>query len=556
VSLTIGNLDSYFANIVNSVMSVETQALTRLKIQRDGANLRKTTYTGLQTKLESLHDSVKGMLSTDAFYDLEINRSTEITSLDQDKTVLAASADSGAVSGEYEFDVTSLAAAQRRASAVQSTIDQALNLSGDFWLGGTGSASAVVTPDSNITAAGTAAVTEDLDELGTLEYAVEVRDEDGVLQFRIKDIDNKIVAIQDQDGDAGDVTTQWQTLNAGAYDTGRGLTLTFGASAAAGSTSVDYTAAGTSVAITTDDTLIDIANAINSADQPAGRDLAATIIGNQLILTAANTGTAHTMIYDDQVGLGFTGSNLTDPADAAFSVNNIDFTRSFNKGLEDVINDVSLDLYADAEGQAAILEISPDTTEAMTKIENFIEQFNDIQTFLEEKTATIAQENGGTTTYQRGVLANDSIFNSLRGELFSLIISNAENSGAFDNLREVGITINDSLRASIDDSATLKETLVENMDDLTSLLDGVMSEFDSVLDRFTNMSDGYFINSMRNYDNQLKDFNDSIDQEETRLELRQQSLVDEYAAIQGQLLTMTYTSQQMSALYGSFRGFG
>lgn len=545
---TVTALDSYFTTLISSLMEIERQPLARMTTQRDSFNVKRGAYSDLNTKLDSLQDAVKALRSSTASTALTAGRSTTITPADSNTSVLTATASKSAIVGQYDLSVTNLAKAQRRASAVQTSVDQALGKTGTFWLGGTGTADVSLAATATVTGAATSVLASGQKELGTGTYTVETRDNDGVLEFRLKDVDGKVVSISDGDET---YTAAWQTVSTGAFDTGRGITLSLDASGTAGSTTFDYTAAGVGVSIEADDTLLNIASKINAADQPVGRDVAASVVGKQLILTAAHTGTAHTMIYSDGVGLGFSGADLQTAEDATFTVNNIAFTRSSNTGLTDVINGVTLNFTADAEGKRATLEVNSDMSTARAAVETFIKQYNDIQTYLQAKTAVNAVNDGQTLTYTRGTFADDYAFSNLRSELFSTFMTSSTNAGTYTNLRNIGLSINDNLQAEISDPDKLDAALENNFDDVVSLLDDMMAKFDTQLERFTGSSTGYLSQAMESIDRQIADLNDDISTSETRLEEKQSSLIDQFGAMQAQLLALSYMQQSWSSIYNS-----
>lgn len=529
-------------------MEIERQPLTRLETKKETLSTQKMVYTDLNIMLEDLQDSVQALLSTDPFYSLSNGRATTITPDDSEATVLTATAGTSASTGSYDIAVTQLAQAQRQASAAQSSNDLALGLSGSFWLGGTGTASASVTPNAAVTGVSTTAVAEDEVELATNTYTLEMREQDGVNQFRLVDIDGNAVAILDQEAGDGSTTTSWQDASSGVVDTGRGLQLTLGTGMVT-STEIDYTAAGLSVAVETTDSLINIATKINEAGQPEGREVEATVVGNQLVLTAENTGTNHTMIYSDGVGLGFSGTDLQTARDASFSVNDIAFTRSSNTGISDVIQHVSFSLAADAEGKTATLDVVSDTSGAEDAVNSFIEQFNKTISYIEAKSAITKSTVDETVTYTRGALANDTIFSDLRSDLLTMFFGEIEDAGEYTSLRNIGLSINDNLRASISDSAALKEALTDNLGDVSSLLDGVMVEFNNTLSRFTGSTSGYMDTALDMLESQYGDVSSDIKAMNERLEDREEALTLEYAELQAQLINMQYAQQMWSSIY-------
>ena len=540
---SINALDPLYTALINNILDYERQPLARLEDQRDSLNILRGVYLDLDTKLSGLQDMVQSLTSTDPFSALTLGRTTSITHAYTSATILTASATSNATPGDYEVEVIQLAQAQRRASAVQSSATLALGLTGDFWLGGTGRADADVDNADSIRNVDTAAVAANQSELGTGPYTVEFREIEGERQFRLKDVDGKLVSIADID-DPASFTDGWQVAIGGWYDTGRGLRINFhndGTETA----NIDYTAAGLAVTVDADDSLQNIATKINDANQTEGREIAATVVGTQLVLTAAHTGTAHTMIYDDQVGLGFTDTDLQTALDAQFLVNDLSFTRSSNEGIDDVVIGLTLNFAPDAEGKVATVTVDKDIEALRGTVESFLENFNSLQSYIQEKTSV---EETGEGTYTRGSLSNDFIFSDLRGNLFTAFITDYTTSGSFESLRELGITIDDNLTASITDSAVFEDALANNLDEVTALLDQVMGAFNTTIDRFTG-ADGYLDSAVDTFDDQISDIGTDITELDERLAAREQSLIYQYGQLQAQLINLNYMQQQWASMY-------
>ena len=139
---SINALDPLYTALIQNILDYERQPLARLEDQRNSLNIVRGVYLDLNTKLGDLQDMVQSLTSTDPFSVLTLGRTTSVIHAYNDATILTASATSTATPGDYEVEVTQLAQAQRRASAVQSSATLALGLSGEFWLGGHGSADA------------------------------------------------------------------------------------------------------------------------------------------------------------------------------------------------------------------------------------------------------------------------------------------------------------------------------------------------------------------------------------------------------------------------------
>lgn len=578
-----GSLSSYFTSLIENIMTVEKQPLERLTSQLDTLKVRSAIYSDVKTKLKDLQTAAFNLTSTSYAAKLIAGRTAEVSGVDDGKTVLTASASKNAVAGTYNITNISLALQHRISSDVQTYTNQALGYSGNILVGGAAAKSAtlVSSADDTVAGFGTAEVASGQSQLGSSSYFVETREiSEGVWEFRLVDEEGKAVSIKDaSDGD--EYTSDWQTIptGGGVYDSGRGLTITFGADTELyieksrggepnPASEVAYVAQGATIEIKESDSLETIAAKINDAKLAEGNGIRATVIGGQLILASKDTGLGHDVeIYDVGAGrvlkdLGIlTEENaikneLQAARNATFYVNNIAIERSQNTGLSDVISGITINLAADAEGRDATITVTETTTSARTAVEDFINYFNDLQTYLEAKTgvtATSEDEDTGKKTYTRGALADDNVFNDLRSELFSIIMNEYSNDGTYSRLREIGITIDDSLKLNISDSDLFESALSSNLDDVTALMDKVMGQIDAKLAVFTGVrSDSDYLDNVTiNLNNEISEVDSDIDDMNEYLSDRELYLYNQYAQIQSQLISLQYMQQMFASISGT-----
>ena len=558
-------LSSTFLNLINNLMEIESQPLTRLEEKKDTITVQKAVYTDLNNMLTDFQTSVKSLLSTDSSYSFSAKNNVSVNGVAEGSTVLTASASSSAIPSDYQVAVTSLAKQHRVSSDKLMYSNQRLDYSGTFLLGGTGAAAATLSSGivGTMESVNLASVDNDQTELGNGTYYVETRqDSQYGWQFRLVDAEGNAVKIQKSDGT---YTTGWQAITAGVYDTGRGLTLNFGSdpeqyqvvSRGSGAGQIQYQAKGTEITIDADDALTDIAYKINSANYAENEDVVATIMDNQLILSRKMTGANRTITASDKTGtvlsqLGILENGslkhvLQTASNAVFTVNDMSISRSTNTGLTDVIQGVTLNLASDAEGKSATVAVKYDPKGQQDILAEFIKKFNSLIKYLSAKVAT---EKKGDGTYSRGALSGDTMFQSLRLDLLQAVTGSINNGGEFTGLREIGITLGNDLSMSISSSADLQKALTNDMQGVTSLLDGIMTKLQNKLGRFLGTS-GYMSTANRALESQLDSTNDRISTMEGRLTLREQALVNQYANIQAQLYTMSYTQSTLASFYSS-----
>lgn len=591
---TVTALDSYFTSLISNLMLIERQPLTRLQAQRDNINVRSGIYLDVKSKLGDLQSALYNLRSSSYSSALQAGRSVSISDVASGYTVLTASTSSNSVTGSYTIQDIVLAKEHRVRGDQQVYLDQALGYStgeGYLVLGGADTRSAAL--QESITDTVTGFSTTDVDqgklELGKGAYYIETRnDASNGWQFRLLDSNGQAVSIRLGDSTTSS-TSSWQSIptGGGEFNTGRGLSISFGADAESyqagvlsesSAAEVEYTAQGAHIEIESSDTLNNIAAKINEASYAANDRIVATIVDRQLVLSAGSTGTTYSLsasnIIDNGAGgtsgvlhdLGILAAGSTNfkyaaiqPAsNASMTVNGISVTRSANSGLTDVISGVTLNLAADAGGRSATVTVNKDVSGARTAINNFITQFNSVQTYLEAKTAVTSTTTGDQVTYSRGALADDTVFSELRANLFSKFISEYANSGAYQSLRNIGITIDDNLTASVSDSDKLEQALSSDLDSVTALMDEVMGEFDTTLGRFTGVrSDSDYLNeAVKMFGTEVSGMNLDIKNMNGYLADKEQYLINQYGQIQAQLISLSYMQQLWSNIYGSTNRYG
>lgn len=576
MSNTIGQLDPAFTSLINDLMTIERQPLTRLTQRRDDIQVQKSVYQDLQSRLEQFQEAVRALKSSDPSYSFESGRLAKVSNTTDGAVMLSASAVARATPARYDIAVADIAREHRVRSDKQIYSNQFLGLSGSFFLGGEADRSAVTQGTTPNTVTGFS-TSEEVDagqlELGTGTYFVETRnDEVNGWQFRLVDSDGKAVHIR-KNGVADSFSSEWQSIpeGGGAYDTGRGLIINLGDGTqpyearlrdavlpedrAAG---VAYTAKGALISVLPSDNLADIASRINNVKYADGNSVNATIIDGQLILTASRTGAGRLMAASDATGsvlasLGILSAGsfknvLQTPSNAIFNINEqLSIERSVNDNLTDVIDGVTLSLASDAKGKSGTLEVVADTTQEKKMVNDLIQKFNALVGYLGTKVATTKNENG---TYTRGALAGDAMIYGLRMDLIRIANADALSTGILKNFSQIGIVINDSMQLEIKDSTKLEEALRNKKSEVTALFDAMMSNLDAKLNIFAGTS-GYVKTLQNSLETQIKDISGRIDTMNTRLTARKEALTLQFAEAQAQLASMSYMQQQLSAIYGS-----
>ena len=549
LTFQLSKLAPTFQTAIKATIDAASDPLKRVQAQKDQMDVRRGIYTDMKTNLDGLQSAVQALITTQAFYGLNPVLKSSITPTTAGTSVLTATNTSSAVAGDYDISVTQLAKAQSRATLAAQSPDLALGKSGTFWLGGTGTASVNgFTANATVTGTATGAIADGQRELGAGDYSVQVRDSAGTRQFRLVNSDGTAVSIRSKDGTS--YSADWQSMPSGSYDSGRGLTLNLDSTGPVGATALTYTARGTSITIKVGDTQRNITSAINNAAQPEGRAFKASIVAGQLVLSAAQTGTNHSMVYTDNANLGFggyigssftVGIDLQAAQNAQFTVNGMAISRASNANLSDVVDGVTLTLAGDAVNKSARLSITASNDPAVSAMNAFVSKFNAAFTHLTQKLASTSKIVGDKMAYTRGPLTGDIVFRGLRGDMLSQISNNISNSGSFKNLAEIGLSFDKDLKLSFD-SAKYNDALKNHSSDVTALLDASMVKFDKTLSVHTGTT-GLLQHSLTDMDGQLKSYDQRISKYNENLNQRKQSLINQYQQMQSQLAELGTQAQ-------------
>lgn len=562
---TLSNLDPVFTNLITNLMTLEQQPLTRLTQKKDDLAVKRAVYVDLKSQLDALKTSVSALKSDDPFYNFSPGRKVSFTNIATGFTVASAAVSTSAVPGEYNITNISLAKEHRVRSDRQLSTDEALGLSGSIVMGGP-VARAVVTEsvNSTISTFGTTDPSVGQQELGSGTYYVETRLSSGNQQIRVVDSNGSAVSTLIPGGST--YTSGWQNLPAaGTYNTGRGLTFNISSdfvekTKGTGAASISYTAQGASLDISSTDTLNNIVDKINNASYSAGQGVRASIVDKQLILTSQQSGTAYSVTASGDVlktlgvldDLGGFKNQMQAARDATFSVNDLPVVRSSNSGLTDVISGVTLNLTSDAQGKSATMQISGDTTPQKNVINDFLTKFNSLTNYIGQKAAVTKKADG---TYTRGALSSDQAISLFRNDLYRMVGGSISNKGIYRNLNDIGISISDSMNATITDTSKLEKALNSNPNDVKSLMDGLMTTLQTKLKNYSGTK-SYVDQAIRSADDQTKSLTDQITSMNTRLDMRQQNLINQFTDAQSQIQAMAYERQTLTSIYGTVNTTG
>jgi flagellar hook-associated protein 2 len=155
-------------------------------------------------------------------------------------------------------------------------------------------------------------------------------------------------------------------------------------------------------------------------------------------------------------------TSLQTATDASFKVNGLTVTRSSNT-ISDVIDGVTLDLYANTTG-AARLDLNRDTAGIKDNIQGLVTAYNDF-----EETLKILGDRSSEVEDFGGVLAGESLLQSVRTQVRNLVTGTSSTPGTtIQAARDVGLSIDRFGKLTLDE-AKLDTALQDNFGEVSTM---------------------------------------------------------------------------------------
>ena len=231
---------------------------------------------------------------------------------------------------------------------------------------------------------------------------------------------------------------------------------------------------------TTNNTLQGLADAINTADTGVSASIVKDASGGaspyRLLLTAAETGTDNEISITNNLAASAGSAvqpsfDFGNPVQAATDAQvtlgsgaGAIAVQSSSNRFEELIDGVTLDLLNTSDGKEITLTVSRDTEDAVAAVENFVNSFNGVMSFIDDQSAYNAEtEQGGLLLGNRSAI---TIQERLRAAALSVVPG--VNTSA-NRLSAIGISVTDNGRLLL--NKTKLEGIVNGSDDAVSPVD-------------------------------------------------------------------------------------
>jgi flagellar hook-associated protein 2 len=268
------------------------------------------------------------------------------------------------------------------------------------------------------------------------------------------------------------------------------------------------TGSGATGTITTDGTesLSDVASQINGDDLGLTASVVTDATGSRLAIVADTTGSAANFTVSGSTGFGF--SQAVTGANASLTVDGIAISSATNT-VTGVVPGLTLNLLSADPGAQVSLSVAPDTSQAMSAINQFVTDYN---TVISDLNAQYTDTGSG-----EGPLASDSTVRNLQSDVLGALdytYTPASGTTTVPNLSSLGITVNNDGTLSVD-SGTLQSALENNFSDVQNFfqgasLNGFANSLDQQLTSFIAPGDGAFTVDLGNMNSEISGFQTDI----------------------------------------------
>ena len=243
----------------------------------------------------------------------------------------------------------------------------------------------------------------------------------------------------------------------------------------------------------------------------------------------------------------------TDPdttlLNSIFEFNGLTIKRGSNV-ISDLVDGMTLTFNAAMEADDATVDlaVSNDVEHIKGKINEFIEKFNSVYSFI--------KTNSSSSNGIRGVFLGDSNASSLLSSFRTLGYSVIEGipDGNLNKLSEIGISFDPHTGLKVSDATLLEQKLtgeVGQVENLFNSANGIANLIYDKIDPFLGI-DGYLSTTQSRYDSNIKYLNDKITATQTRIDKSAEVMRGRYEKLQMQLAEFYSTQSYFNQLTGGF----
>ncbi len=552
-------------SMVDQLTDLERLPQRRLLAQQAGLFEKKSTYSSLSTELNVFKGKLESLATGDLFDQRTVGNS--------DETVATATVEPSGLQGSYAINVSQMASASTQVgtSDVGSNLNATSNVSsmllsnaafsttvtdGYFTVNNTqitvsssDTLGSILTSIQNaIGGSSTAAYNPTTDKIdvngnGTTIVLGSSTDTSNFLQ--VAELFNDGTDTVSSSSKLGRISSS-TVLNSSNFST----TVTDG-----GAGSGSFKINGTSISFdASTDSLENVLDRINASS--AGVIATYDPTNDRLRLINKTTGDVGVSMSDETgnflAATGLSGGSLTRGTNMQFTINGGGTLTSFGNTADDSLTGVKgLQLTALKTGNTTIT-IDSDRSGIETGINDMLDQYNKVQTFISTHTGSSTSVDGTVTA---GVLFGESEVQSISSQLRTLITGQvASLSASLNEMHDIGISTSGySNSISLSDSTVLSDALVNDLDKVKNLFQDTTSGLAVKLLAFVESQaddDGAIADRITSLTDQSTDIDDQVERLESFVQIRRQTMIDSFVAMESAQQKINSQMQFIQSRFG------
>ncbi len=523
--------------IVDQLMAIERQPITRLEEDKTWFSKRQMAYTTFDNKLRGFLSSIQKLGSSD---DL-LKKSVTATNTDNFSVSAAPDALPGT---SYQIEVVSLAQVQKDVSLgyVDKTAKSFSTGELSLTVGGNAPVNIII-DETNNSLEGMAQAINDADAGVNASIINDGTDSPYRLVLTGKDVATNFSMTSNSATFNGDISAR---LQAGGFADP--------AAAVFGSGTLDLSTGDQITLGNTTNSLTDMMDAINAETGTTGVTASIVADGDNFVLSLSAGATITSSALAGGSYDPFSLTTTQAATKAHVRVDTIDIYADSNT-LDEAIPGLTLDLLQAEVGATTVVSVGIDEGAIKSQIQSFVKGYNEVASFINSQ-STINGSAGG-------VLNGDSGINVVKRRLQNLLTTTINNSGNLSALSQLGLKTQKDGTLELDD-AILTDAIQNNLTDVEKLLvgengvEGVAVKFQNYLESITDSIDGVLAGTKKSTTSNIKRIDNRIDQIEMRLTQREETMRRQYTALENLISGMNsqsnFLTQQMDLLNNMMTG--
>jgi flagellar hook-associated protein 2 len=298
----------------------------------------------------------------------------------------------------------------------------------------------------------------------------------------------------------------------------------------------------------TDNTLQQAADYINSSNYGVTANVVTDTQGSRLVFVSKTSGAAGNLTVTSSA-LHFTQG--TAGVDAQLNVDGVPIDSSTNT-VTTALPGVTLNLASASPGAPVTVSVAADTSQATQTINSFVSAYNTVVNDINSQFTLDANA-------QEGPLAGNSGLRSLQSQLLSAISYSVSGTGQYVNLQSLGIEMQDNGTLQVN-SKVFTDAITNHYQDFQNFFQslspqGLGNFFGNQMTQMTDPTEGPIAAAVTGLQQTNQSLTGDINDFEARMTSLQQQLTQEYSAVNATLeqypVLMQEISTQLDSLSGS-----